>query len=51
VVEEIAQHFRLRLGPSVLDVINTAYDPAGKPTGTGTTTPTVRRDILSAKSP
>ena len=51
VVEEIAQHFRLRLGPSVLDVINTAYDPAGKPTGTGTTAPTVRRDILSAKSP
>lgn len=51
VVEEIAQHFRLRLGPSVLDVINTAYNPAGKPTGTGTTAPTVRRDILQAKTP
>lgn len=51
VVEEIAQHFRLRLGPSVLDVINIAYDPAGKPTGTGTTAPTVRRDILQAKAP
>lgn len=51
VVEEIAQHFRLRLGPSVLDVINTAYDPVGKPTGTGTTAPTVRRDILQAKTP
>ena len=51
VVEEIAPHFRLRLGPSVLDIINTAYDPAGKPTGTGTTAPTVRRDILQAKGP
>ena len=51
VVEEIAPHFRLRLGPNVLDIINTAYDPAGKPTGTGTTAPTVERDILQAKSP
>jgi type IV secretion system protein VirB9 len=50
VVEEIAAHFRLRLGPSVLDIINTAYDPAGKPTGTGTTAPTVQRDILQAKA-
>ena len=33
VVEEIAPHFRLRLGPNVLDIINTAYDPAGKPDG------------------
>ena len=49
VVEEIAQLFRLRLGPNVLDIINTAYDPAGKPTGTGTTAPTVERDILQAK--
>lgn len=48
VVEEIAQHFRLRLGANVLDIINTAYDPAGKPTGTGTTAPTVERDILQA---
>ncbi|HUC12374.1 MAG TPA: TrbG/VirB9 family P-type conjugative transfer protein [Stellaceae bacterium] len=50
VVEEIAPHFRLRLGPSVLDILNTAYDPAGKPTGTGTTAPTVERDILQAKA-
>ena len=50
VVEEIAAHFRLRLGPSVLDILNTAYDPAGKPTGTGTTAPTVQRDILQAKA-
>jgi type IV secretion system protein VirB9 len=51
VVEEIAPHFRLRLGPNVLDVINTAYDPAGKPSGTGTTAPTVQRDILQPKAP
>ena len=50
VVEEIAPHFRLRLGPNVLDIINTAYDPAGKPAGTGTTAPTVERDILQAKT-
>jgi type IV secretion system protein VirB9 len=50
VVEEIAPHFRLRLGPNVLDILNTAYDPAGKPPGTGTTAPTVERDILQAKS-
>jgi type IV secretion system protein VirB9 len=49
VVEEIAPHFRLRLGPHVLDVLNTAYDPAGKPTGTGTTAPTVHRELLQAK--
>ena len=46
VVEEIAKHFRLRLGPSVLDILNDAYDPAGKPAGTGTTAPTVERDLL-----
>ena len=51
VVEEIAPHFRLRLGPNVLDIINTAYDPAGKPAGTGTTAPTVQRDIRRAKAP
>jgi type IV secretion system protein VirB9 len=51
VVEEIAQHFRLRLGPDVLDILNEAYDPAGKPAGTGTTSPTVERDVIQAKSP
>jgi type IV secretory pathway VirB9-like protein len=51
VVEEIAQHFRLRLGPAVLDILNQAYDPAGRPAGTGTTSPTVKRDIIQAKSP
>lgn len=50
VVEEIAPHFRLRLGANVLDIINTAYDPAGEPAGTGTTSPMVERDILQAKT-
>jgi type IV secretion system protein VirB9 len=49
VVEEIARHFRLRLGPNVLDIINEAFDPAGKPAGTGTTALTVERDILPAR--
>ena len=51
VVEEIAQHFRLRLGPDVLDILNQAYDPAGRPAGTGTTSLTVKRDVIQAKSP
>jgi type IV secretory pathway VirB9-like protein len=51
VVEEIARHFRLRLGPDVLDILNDAYDPVGKPAGTGTTSPTVARDIIQAKRP
>jgi type IV secretion system protein VirB9 len=51
VVEEIAQHFRLRLGPAVLDILNQAYDPTGRPAGTGTTSPTVQRDVIQAKSP
>jgi type IV secretion system protein VirB9 len=30
VVEELARHFRLRFGADVLDVIDTAFDPAGR---------------------
>jgi type IV secretory pathway VirB9-like protein len=48
VVEEIAQHFRLRLGPEVLDILNNAHDPAGRPAGTGTTSTEVQRDVLQA---
>lgn len=50
VVEEIAQHFRLRLGANVLDIINQAYDPVGHDPGTGTTSPTVDRVILKQAS-
>ncbi len=49
VVEEIAPQFRLRLGPAVLDSLNTAYDPAGKPAGTGTTAATVRSEFSRQK--
>jgi hypothetical protein len=50
VVEEIAPRLRLRLGDAVLDVVNDAYDPAGKPTGTGTIAPSVTRDLIQAKN-
>jgi type IV secretory pathway VirB9-like protein len=50
VVEEIAARFRLRLGTEVIDIINKAYSPSGKPTGTDTIAPTVQRDILQAKA-
>jgi DNA helicase HerA-like ATPase len=50
IVEEIAAHFRLRLGPDVLDIINQGYDAIGKPAGTGTTAPTVNREVLQAKA-
>jgi type IV secretory pathway VirB9-like protein len=51
VIEQIAAKFCLRLGENVLEVINTAYNPAGNPTGTGTTSPAVERDIIQAKGP
>lgn len=50
VIEEIAPRFRLRLGDDVLDIVNDSYDPAGKPTGTGTVAPTVVRDLIRAKA-
>nr|WP_294546640.1 TrbG/VirB9 family P-type conjugative transfer protein [uncultured Rhodopila sp.] len=50
IVEEIAAHFRLRLGPDVLDIINQAYNAAGRPAGTGTTAPTVNREVLQARA-
>ena len=51
VVEEIARHFRLRLGGDVLDVIDTAWHPQGQPTGTGTISPDVQRDLIRASAP
>jgi type IV secretion system protein VirB9 len=50
VVEEIAQHFRLRLGRDVLDVFDTAWNPQGQPTGTGTISPEVQRDLIRCRS-
>jgi len=48
VVEEIAQRFCVRLGSSVLQIDNTAFNPTGSPTGTGTIARTVRRDLIKA---
>ncbi len=45
VIEEIAKRFRLRLGDDVLDIVNDAYDPTGKPTDTNTISPTVARVV------
>ena len=50
VVEEIAAHFRLRLWPDVLDIINQAYDPVGKDPRTGTTSPHIIREVIQAKA-
>lgn len=49
VVEEIAEHFRLRLGQDVLDILNDAYDPAGRPTDTGTVSSGVLREVIQEK--
>jgi type IV secretion system protein VirB9 len=48
VVEELAAHFRLRLGPDVLDIIDQAFNPAGADPGTGTPAPGVTRQLLRA---
>jgi type IV secretory pathway VirB9-like protein len=44
-------HFRLRLGADVLDIIDTSFDPRGRPTGTGTISPGVERDLIKATPP
>jgi type IV secretion system protein VirB9 len=49
VVQQVAEHMRLRLGPAVLEVWNRAYDPVGNNPGTGTTSPTVVRQVVSTK--
>jgi type IV secretion system protein VirB9 len=51
VVEELDDHFRLRLGRAVLDIIDTSFDPRGRPTGTGTISPDVERDLIRASPP
>jgi type IV secretion system protein VirB9 len=48
VVEELAAHFRLRLGRDVLDIIDQAFNPAGADPGTGTLAPGVTRQLLQA---
>lgn len=53
VIEEIAPQFCLRLGSDpngVIEIVNDAYDPAGNDPGTGTISPSVRRDLIQAKA-
>jgi type IV secretion system protein VirB9 len=49
VVQTTAEHFRLRLGEQVLEIYNRGYDPVGQDPGTGTTSPDVVRNVMSAK--
>jgi type IV secretion system protein VirB9 len=49
VVEEIAEHFRLRLGQDVLDILNDGYEAAGRPTDTGTVSAGVLREVIQEK--
>jgi hypothetical protein len=51
VIEQTFSRGCLRLGANVLEVINNGYNPAGNPTGTGTTDPAYRRDLLQANYP
>jgi type IV secretion system protein VirB9 len=48
VIQATAQHFRLRLGDAVMEVCNLNFDPVGQNPGTGTTTPNVTRQVISA---
>lgn len=50
VVQKTAQHFRLRLGEAVMEVCNVNWDHGvGQNPGTGTTSPNVIREVVSAK--
>lgn len=49
VVQTTAQHFRLRLGDSVMEVCNKNFDAVGQSPGTGTTSPSVVREVVTAK--
>ena len=48
-VQTTARHFRLRLGDSVMEVCNQAYNAVGQVPGTGTTSPDVVRKVVSAR--
>lgn len=48
-VQTTARHFRLRLGDAVMEVCNLRYDPVGQNPRTGTTSPDVIREVVSAR--
>ena len=49
VVQQTAEHYRMRLGQKVVDVFNCGYDPVGHNPGTGTTTPDVVRQVVTQR--
>jgi type IV secretion system protein VirB9 len=49
VVQTTAQHFRLRLGDAVMEVCNHNFDPVGQNPGTGTTSRSVVREVVTSK--
>jgi type IV secretory pathway VirB9-like protein len=49
VVQTTAQHFRLRLGDAVMEVCNRNFDPVGQNAATGTTSPSVVREVVTTK--
>jgi type IV secretion system protein VirB9 len=51
VVHQIAAQYRLRRGRDVVCVFNTAFRPAGAPTGTATSAPDVERTLPEGSRP
>ena len=50
IVQTTAQHFRLRLGDAVMEVCNQNWDSGvGQNPGTGTTSPNVTREVVTAR--
>jgi type IV secretion system protein VirB9 len=50
IVQTTAQHFRLRLGDAVMEVCNRNWDSGvGQNPGTGTTSPNVTREVVTAR--
>ena len=49
VVQQTAQHFRLRAGDQVADIFNCAWDAIGTNPNTGTTSPDVYRRVVTSK--
>lgn len=49
VVHTLAREFRLRRGDDIVCLFNEAFDPVGVNTGTGTTSPSVQRDVRKGR--
>lgn len=49
VVQSTARHFRLRLGEAVAEICNQRWNSIGQPTGTGTISPGVIREVITTR--